>query len=313
MNVTILGCGAYGNALGLTFLNNNNSVTIWSKFQNEVDEFSSKYKNINYTINLEKSIRKSDLIIIAIPVEFFSDTVMELKNYYDNQDIVVASKGIDVNSYFFAYEIIINILGDIPIGVISGGSFAIDMANKKVLGLTLGTKYDRIRDKIKNSLECSFVKIQYNSDILGVSVCGAIKNVIAIGCGILDGAGYPESTKFLFLTESMYEIKYIIHSLGGSASTILSYAGIDDIMMTCTSDKSRNYTFGKMIGNNSSNDLIDEYKKNTTIEGLGSSMAIYKLIKKKKIYAPICTTIYQILYENKRFNSIIKYLEKKES
>ena len=136
---------------------------------------------------------------------------------------------------------------------------------------------------------------------------------MAIGFGILDGANYPESSKFLFLTEAIYEIRNIINNLGGMDETIFSYAGIDDIMMTCTSSKSRNYTLGKMIGSNASKLVINNYKENTTIEGLGSCMAIYNLLKEKEIHAPIIRIIYEILYDNRDYIEIIKYLEKKES
>ena len=93
----------------------------------------------------------------------------------------------------------------------------------------------------------------------------------------------------------------------------MSYAGIDDISMTCTSTKSRNYSFGKLIGQKKAKKEIDNFKKNNTIEGLGTAKAIYNLCKRKKIELNICNIIYNILYKNDNYNNIIKYLEKKES
>ena len=150
---------------------------------------------------------------------------------------------------------------------------------------------------------------QYTNDYIGVSICGSIKNVMAIGFGILDGASYPESSRFLFLTEAIYEIKHLINELNGNTDTIMSYAGIDDIMMTCTSSKSRNYTLGRLLGENKSKEEIEEYKNTTTIEGLGTSLSIYNLAKKKNINLPITNIIYNILYNNKDFNTLIKHLE----
>ena len=309
MNITILGCGVYGTAIGTTLLENKNNINMWNKFEREIDNLKDKYPTINFTTNMKMAIENSDLIIIAIPVNFIESTIEELKDCYKGQDILIASKGIDTNKNKFAYEIVKDILNIDNIGVISGGSFAIDMQNKKVLGLTLSTTTPSITNKVKKCFENNYIKIQYTNDYIGVSVCGSIKNVMAIGFGILDGASYPESSRFLFLTEAIYEIKNLIKELNGNESTIMSYAGIDDIMMTCTSTKSRNYTLGRLLGENKSKEEIDEYKNTTTIEGLGTALSIYNLTKEKNINLPLTNIIYNILYNNENFNTLINYLE----
>lgn len=313
MNVSILGCGVFGTAIATTLLNNKINVNMWNKFQLEINNLKQQleYKNINFSTNIENTIKKTDLIIIALPVNFIEDTIKELKPFYNNQDILIASKGIDTTNNKFTYEIVKDILNIDNIGVISGGSFAIDMKEKKLLGLTLGTNTPSIKNKVKQSLENNYIKIQYINDYIGVSICGSIKNVMAIGFGILDGANYPESSRFLFLTEAIYEIKHLIEELNGDPNTIMSYAGIDDIMMTCTSSKSRNYTLGKLIGENKSIEEINNYKNNTTIEGLGTSKSIYNLAKEKNINLPLTNIIHNILYNNQNYTTLIKYLENK--
>ena len=314
MNITILGCGEYGLALASVFLEKDfNKVCVWNKFEKEIIEVQEKYLNIKFTTNLEDAIDKADLIVIAIPVPFLEDTIISLKEIYNGQDILIASKGIDTKNQLFAIEIVEKHLNNASVGVISGGTFAKDMKNKKVMGITLATKVDSIKEKIRKSFETNFLKVQYINDVIGVSVCGSIKNVMAIGFGLLDGANYPPSSKFLFLTEAIYEIKYLIETLGGDANTVMSYAGIDDIMMTCTSVESRNYTLGFMLGSKVSKDDIDNYKKNTTIEGLATSEAIYKLARDKGINLPITFTIYRILYQNADTQELINLLEKRES
>ena len=311
MNISILGCGVYGLALATVLKTNNINVFMWNKFQNEIDEIKNKYQNIDFSTNLEEATKNSDLIIIALPVNFIESTLIEFKKTYQGQDILIASKGIDTNNNKFAIDIVKDALNINNIGVISGGSFAIDMQNKKVQGLTLATKTDSITKKVKQALENNYIKIQYTNDLIGVSICGSLKNVMAIGFGILDGASYPESSRFLFLTEAIYEITHLIKELNGNTSTIMSYAGIDDIMMTCTSSKSRNYTLGKMIGENKQLEEINTYKNTTTIEGLGTSKSIYNLAKEKNIQLPITNIIYNILYNNEDYNTLIKYLENK--
>lgn len=310
MKISILGCGVYGLALANTFLEkDNNKVFVWSKFESEVLEGKKKYLSITFTSDLEIAVKGADLIVIAIPIAFLNDTVNSLKEVYKGQDILIASKGIAVDSGKFAIDIVKSYLKEASIGVISGGTFATDMFNKKVMGITLGTRSDDIKEKVRKSLEADFLRVQYIEDVVGVSVCGAIKNVMAIGFGMLDGAGFPPSSKFLFLTEAIYEIKDLIEALGGDKNTIMSYAGIDDIMMTCTSVESRNYTLGSMIGNGLNKDDIDCYKNNTTIEGLGTAEAIYKLAKDKDIVLPIVNTIYNILFKDVDIEDLINLLE----
>jgi len=311
MNVTVLGAGAYGTAIASVLIENKINTTIWNKFEKELNTIKEIYKTITFTTSIEEAIKNSDLIIIAIPVNYIESCLIELKKYYQGQDILIASKGIDTINNKFAYEITQNILNINNFGVISGGSFAIDMKNKKVLGLTLGTNTPSIKNKDKICLENKYIKIQYTNDYIGVSICGSIKNVMAIGFGILDGASYPESSRFLFLTETIYEIKHLIKELQGDENTIMTYAGIDDLAMTCTSQKSRNYTLGRLLGENKSKEQIENYKNTTTIEGLGTSLSIYNIAKIKNINLPLTNIIYNILYNNTKFNTLTDYLESK--
>lgn len=309
MKITILGCGAFGTAIASTFIGKEVNLWIWSKFEKELIEAKKDYKTINISTSLEESCHASDLIIVAVPINFIKSTILELKPFYNNEDILIASKGIEVNSNQFANEIITSILGKIKLGIISGGSFAIDMKNKNILGLTLATENESIKEKVQKYMESDVIKIQYTKDLIGVPICSAIKNVMAIGFGILDGASLPDSSKFLYLTNAIYEIKHLIEVLGGDKNTIMSYAGIDDIMMTCTSSTSRNYTLGKLIGQNESEDTIEKYKKETTIEGLGTCKAIHNLAIEKEINLPLTNTIYKILYEKASNQELLNTLK----
>ena len=313
MNITILGCGAYGTALAHMFKENNCNIKMWNKFEDVFPNLKKELPNIEFTTDMKESLENTELIVIAIPIAFLNDVAIELSKFYKNQDILIASKGININDGLFANQIIEKHIKINNIGAISGGTFAIDMKSKKVMGLTLGTTSQSLITKVKNALENKYLKIQYTSDLIGVEICGAIKNVMAIGFGILDGANYPESSRFLFLTEAIYEINKLIKELNGKNNTIMSYAGIDDIMMTCTSSKSRNYTLGKLLGENKDQDTIEEYKKNTTVEGLGTALAIHNLCKKINLKLNICNIIYNILYNNENSITLIKYLEEKES
>lgn len=319
MKISILGTGAFGLALATMFCENKNNVIMWSKFDEEVNHLRKTNSfhgqtlpnTIKYTTNMQECIEDCDLIVIAIPVSFISDTVFELKKYYQNQCILIASKGIEQKSNLFAINIINNYIKVNDIGVISGGSFATDMMKKEPMGLTLATKSKYLKEIVLNSLKNEYLKIQTTEDIIGVEICGSVKNIMAIASGIIEGLHYGDSTKHLFITEAIYEIQNLISLFGGNKDTIFTYAGIDDISMTCSSSNSRNYSLGKLIGNNNSKEEIENYKKETTIEGLYTTLSFYDLLKQKGTECPLIDIIYQILYQDEEPTKLIEYLKEK--
>ena len=307
MNVTIFGCGAFGTALAYMFRENNCKIKMWDRFDNNFDSLRSEFNDVFFTTDMNESFDSDSLIVIAIPIEFIDGVIKELSNYYNGQDILVSTKGINSTLGLFTSDIINKYIKCDNMGVIAGGTFAIDMKNKNIMGLTLGTKSNSLIDKVKMCLDNKYLNIQYCDDMLGVQVCSAIKNVMAIGHGILDGDSYPESSRFLFLTEAMYEIRDIIKFLGGKEETIMSYAGIDDIMMTCTSSKSRNYSLGFLIGNG---DSFDNYIKENTVEGLSSIAGFKKLLGDDIKKFPICNAIYDVLYNDGNYQELVDILER---
>ena len=323
MNITILGTGAYGIALSSMFEMNNCNITMWTKLEDEKiclekDRYNKKvfpdYKiseKIKITTNLEEAVKHANVIVIAIPVKFVTSVIIELKKYYKkNQHICIASKGIEQGSGLFITSIIKKNIKTNKICVISGGTFAIDMIKKVPLGLSLASKNKRTINIIKKNLQNEYLKLASTNDVFGVEMYGAIKNVIAIAGGIIDGMGYPDSTKSMFITKSLNDIVNLIYEMGGNKRTILTYAGIGDLLLTCNSVKSRNYSFGIMFGQNVDKKIIDEYKESTTIEGLYTLKSIYDLINIKKIKIPIINIIYDIVYNNKDIKLLENYLKK---
>lgn len=319
MKVTILGTGAYGLALSKILVENKNDVVMWTAFPEEKEQLlndrsSLKLKGFELdketviTTDLEASIRNSKLIVIAIPTAFVTDVCKKLKKYIkSNQHICIASKGIEQGTCLFIHDMIKKQIKTKNIGAISGPSFAIDLVKKVPVGLSVASKNKKTLKLIEEAFVNDHFKLYPTNDIIGIEVCGAIKNIIAIASGMISGMGYPISTQALFITESLHDIKALIHALGGSKKTILSFAGFGDILLTCTSEKSRNYCFGKLIGSNSSKEELEEYKSSTTVEGLYTLKSIYKLIKNKKIDIPIINIIYNIVFNQEDINTLIEY------
>jgi len=320
MKVTILGTGAYGLALSKILVENKNEVVMWTTFEEEKKELietkrSSKLKgfklddSVVITTNLEQSIMDSKLIVIAIPTAFVTDVCKNLKKYIKPyQHICIASKGIEQGTCLFIHDMIKRQIKTKYIGAISGPSFAVDLVKKVPVGLAVASKSKRTLNIIRTAFCNDHFKLYPTNDIIGIEVCGSVKNIIAIASGMIDGMGYPISTQALLITQSLHDIKALIHALGGSKRTILSFAGFGDILLTCTSEKSRNYTFGKLIGSNASKEEVEEYKNNITVEGLYTLKSIYKLISNKKIEIPTINIIYDIVFNNEKIDKLIEYL-----
>lgn len=319
MKITILGAGAFGLALASIFKENKNSVTVWSRFEEEVillrkNNTNEKIKNIKlpedikYTSDLNLAIENSEIVVIAIPAQFVDNLVKQLKPIVKKQYILIASKGIENGTFSFLEEVVRRGINTRKIAVISGPTFAVDIANKYPVGFTLASRSWMTREVIKKTLVNSHVKVRASRDVVGVEVCGSIKNVISIAAGMIEGMNYPESTKSMFITESLHDLKNLIKALGGNKKTILTFAGFGDLLMTATSTKSRNFTFGKMLGENKSKEEIEKYRKETTIEGLYTLESIYKLIKKKKVYMPIIYLIKDIIDGKKEAKCLIDLL-----
>ena len=291
MKIGILGTGAYGLALAIALnKNKDNEIIMWTKLEHEKEliETTHEYhkvlpgihipEEIKITTNLEELANSSELIIYAIPATFVDSVSIELKEYFKpNQHICMATKGIEQGSCLFVDYVVKRSIDTDNISVISGPSFAIDTVADMPIGLSLAGKNKESNNIIKKAFSNTNIKLRETIDIYGTEICGAIKNVIAIACGILDGLNANESTKAMFITESLHDIKNLISKLGGDGNTILSYAGFGDLLLTCTSPKSRNFSFGQILATNDKQ-KIEEYKNNNTIEGLYTLKSIYQLI-----------------------------------
>lgn len=323
MKVSILGAGAYGIALSKILVDNGMDVMIWTKVQDEYDMLTLERcnnsalpsfkidKNIKITMNMEDAIKDANVIFVATSIKFIKDVLLEAKKYYKKgQHICMACKGITEDDLSFGSEMAQNVLKSKRIAVISGGTFANDMVMDNLMGLVISSHNKSTCKIINKCIYQKNIKTMISSDVLGVELCGAVKNVIAIACGIMDGANYSESTKSMFFTIFLNELVEMIYYLGGSKGTILNYAGIGDLWLTSTSNNSRNYTLGLMIGNKQDKNKIDKYIKNSTVEGFYTLNSIYLLLKKKKYRVKFVDILYEILYKDGNIDLFLNYFDK---
>ena len=324
MKIGLFGTGAYGMALSSILIDNNCEVTMWTKFSEEKNNLEKTRMNEQYipnfkldesiklTTSVEECIKDKDLLIIAIPAAFVNDLCISITPYIKDNHIIIATKGIEQKTGYFVSEIVENNLNTKNVAVISGPSFAIDIVSKMPSGLSIASKSRETIELGKKAFETNYVKLEETDDVVGVELCGSIKNVIALASGILEGLKANESTKAMFITDAMHDMEKILDSFGYDKRTVLSYAGIGDLLLTCTSTKSRNFSFGKLLGEKPGKEVIEEYIKNNTIEGYYTLESIYKLLNDKKVSIPIIDLIYEIVVEGKDPESMFSFLVYKQ-
>lgn len=318
MNIGIIGTGAYAIALSSILENKNINITMWTILEDEYEELTTNHTNlkvinyklhekIKFTTNIKKLVAENDLLILAVPAKFVKSTVDSFKEYYKSQDILIATKGVEANSKLLIHDYLNKELKTDKLACISGPSFAKDIIKREPLGLTLASKNQETLSIFKEIFSnISYLTIEPISDISGCELCGALKNIMAIVSGILGGMNETDSTSSKFLVDASKEIQKIIKGVDGVESTFYTYAGLGDLILTCSSTNSRNYTFGSLIG---SNGEFETYKKTTTVEGLENLDTIHEMLKERNIKSEIIDILYEIVYFGKPKELILNYLK----
>lgn len=322
MKTVILGAGAYGLALALSCYRNHHEVTIWTKIKSEKEELITYHENkkalpnvfipedITVTTDLSR-LKNANIIIVAIPISFLKTTLLEIKEYVtDSMHFCIATKGIENDTCMLAHQILESIVKTNHISILSGPTFAIDLANLAPSGLTLAAKDKEEYEIISKCLENNTTMLEYSTDLKGTALCGSIKNIYAIISGLLEGMKQTETTKALFYQKAAIELAYLIETLGGKKETAYSLAGIGDLILTCTSNKSRNFTLGYYLATKSKEE-INTYIKETTVEGYHTLLSIHKLCTQKEIILPLVNTIYDIIINQANKEKLLTILTSK--
>lgn len=318
MKVSILGMGAFGIAL-TKILNKDIKISMWTNFEDELKTVELKRENpivlpevkidkkVELTTNLEKCVKNSNIIFISVPAIAVREVVNKLGEYIDKeQTICIVTKGIEKSTNMFMGDVVKECIDTDNVCIFTGPSFAIEVANRANIGMSIASEKEECRKKILLVINQDKVCITQTSDVLGVEICSAVKNVFAIICGMLDGMNEADSTRAAVITNLINDFRLIMGVLGGKETTIYSYAGIGDLLLTCMSPKSRNYCFGKFLGQSMNRDEALNSMQVKTVEGLYTLDAIYDILKQKKIVINSINLLYDVIYNNKEVKNLLK-------
>ena len=302
MKIRIIGSGVYGLGTANKLSQYNKDLIVWT--ERNVNEISSLSK-LKFTNSYEELLKDADIVYILISTKFIKSCIDEIKKYAEEKTLfIIGSKGI-LDDGTFIYEYFKEALPNNHVGVISGPTFAVDVNALEPVGFTFASTDKKDFDKLEKIYQNTL--LEYTNDVKAISLSGVIKNVYAIGNGIIDGLGLGYSTKCLLVYKALNEMKFIFNSMDLKESTSNTLAGIGDLILTSTSPTSRNFTFGIICAKGSKEEK-QTYLDKTTVEGYENLIILYKLFKNLKIKTPLLNSIYDVVIKNKTSDVLIKAL-----
>ena len=324
-NISFLGCGSWGGALGQVVAKKGIPVTMWHRNQEIVEaitETRTHYlvssltfpDNVSFTSNIYEAIHGAETVILAIPSQSIRGLIRSCQEIWmEEQTFVNVSKGIEIYTLMTVSEVINDVLGDTykNIVTLSGPSHAEEVIEGHPTTLVSASPNTKAARAVQKLFSNETLRIYVNADIKGVELGGSIKNVIAIAAGIVDGIGYGDNTKAALLTRGLSEISRLGAAMGGSVTTFSGLSGIGDLMVTCFSKYSRNRFIGEKIGEGKS--LTEILKEMSMVaEGVSTAATVYQLSKKYRIEMPISHSVHDILFKGKDPKTTIHELMSRE-
>lgn len=314
-DIFVLGAGGWGISMAATQAKYGHNVTVWSAFENEIQMLKEKRCNANLlpgiflpesvtiTDNI-KAAAQSDILVIAVPSVAVRAVVKQLKGIAENKYIVSLSKGFDEETLQRLSVVIEEELPNNRVVVLSGPSHAEEVALDIPTLCVTASKNIAEAEYIRDTFSTPYLRLYSSDDVAGVELGGAIKNIMAIAVGIIDGMNLGDNTKAALMTRGIAEMTRLGIAFGGKAETFAGLAGLGDLIVTCTSKHSRNHEAGFYIGQGMTTEGAIR-KVGKTVEGYTTTLSVYNLAKKMGVDMPLVSGAYEILYNNKSPKTIM--------
>ncbi|MDP8233744.1 MAG: NAD(P)H-dependent glycerol-3-phosphate dehydrogenase [Candidatus Saelkia tenebricola] len=321
--VCILGDGSWGTTLAMLLFAKGCNVTLWSYDSEYAVLLDNKRENIKFlpgitipegieiTSCIDVALKDKDFIVIAVPSVYFRGVVKKIKGMPQEAIFISVTKGIEIDKFKRASEVIVEELGKVRFGVLSGPTIANEVVSEKPSSVVSASSNEDIAKKIQNLFLSPSFRIYTSCDVIGVELGGAIKNIIAIAAGICDGLELGNNAKAALLSRGLAEMVKFGKVNGARSETFFGLSGLGDMITTCFSPQSRNRSIGEKVGRGMK--LKEILKEMDMIaEGIYTVKAVYEFSKIQKIDMPITEKVYQVLYDSKNPRNAVNELMQRE-
>lgn len=321
--VAVLGSGAWGTAIASVLAHNGHTVHLWAYEEEVVTSIKKEAvnslflpditlsKTIIPTTKMTEALEGAEWVFEAIPVKYMRQVLQTVKPYYSaKQRWVVLSKGIEQNTLLLPTQVVEDVFGQKVISAaLVGPSFAHDVAAKQLTGIVIASDNALLKDDILEVVQNKYMVLFPSTDIVGVQLCAALKNVITVGVGILEGAGYSDTTKTFFLVQALQEMKSFVVGCGGNSDTVDGLAGIGDVMLTALGKYSKNLAAGRKLGSGQAAKVFGGH--NVMPEGFNTLESVGQLIEKNNLHLPLFKALRSIVKGEKNLNVLLDLLSQK--
>jgi glycerol-3-phosphate dehydrogenase (NAD(P)+) len=312
MKIAYLGAGVWGFALAKLLADKGYEVLTWCRDPSFVETLNKNKEhpklpgiqasgNLRFTNDMGEALESADLIIESVSSSGIRDVFREVKRLgHTNTPIVITSKGIEQNTGLILSEVVIQEIGEDKrqlLGYLSGPSYAAEVVKGLPTGVVCTAYEHSVMMKIAEAFNTPRFRVYPNSDLIGVAMAGALKNVIAIACGSVDGLGFGVSSKSALMTRGLHEISKLAIKKGCKPKTLYGLAGMGDLCLTCSSPLSRNYRFGTLLAQGKS---VEEAKAQIgmVVEGAYTCVSALQISRQENVEMPITEAVYNVIYEN---------------
>jgi len=314
MKISVLGAGGWGTTLAILLHYNGHNITLWEYNKSYAKELYKKRvnsqflpgvsipKEISITNDIPEAADKKNLIVLAVPSQFLRSVVKKIDHHsLKNTILVNVSKGIETGTLFTMSQMLKEVhplLAKEQLGILSGPSHAEEVSRRIPTAITAASEEIETAKTIQAAFMTSYFRVYASTDILGVELGGAFKNVIAIGAGIIDGAGFGDNTKAAIMTRGIAEISRLGLTMGAQPETFAGLSGMGDLIVTCMSKHSRNRYVGEQIGKGRKLKQVLK-SMDMVAEGVETSRSASQLADQFEVETPITKEVYKILFEDK--------------
>lgn len=318
--ICVLGSGSWGSAIAWLLCNNGHHLTLWSYFEEETRMFEEFHQNkdklpgvilpddVVFSSDMEECVKDKDILVLAVPSPVVRSTAKSLSGYVKPGQIIVdLAKGIEESTLMTMSQIIKEEIPQAEVAVLSGPSHAEEVGKGLPTTIVAGSHDRKTAEYIQNIFMSPVFRVYTSSDVLGMEIGAALKNVVALAAGIADGLGYGDNTKAALITRGIAEISRLGVAMGADIMTFAGLTGLGDLVVTCASVHSRNRRAGFLMGQGASMEEACE-QVNMVVEGIHSAKAAKKLSEKYNIDMPIVSAVNEVLFNGRPASEAVSML-----